>query len=452
MTLSTFQALSEFERKHWVEALGGTWPAVNTLQRIRADSAEDNLNSCAFTFLKDCLSELESRGLTDQGLYRVGGVISKVKKLLNQALDPGPGEELPDMSDPKQWESKTLASAVKQYFRDLSKPLMTYQLYNTFLEAVKKEDEATRLNEIYLVTQKLPRANREILKVLIRHLNKVSVKSDKNLMTASNLGVVFGPGLLRPREETVASIMDIKFCNEVIAILIENCERFFPSIESSPEFLHNRRPSLESRSTAGTCSTAEREQGTAGGVGGSPAAASKVVKRTQSFSSFSQLSSASLPDIKEFQPSLSATNVSSAATHLPSSATHVSSAATYGPSSATHVSSSDSHVLPAATRFPSSAHVPSTRMPLMTGTGTTRSLTSERPRSKSHQHEVMPQLAQPSLPGLSTASNSSKEGSPAPLHLSKAATQVSSHQYVITITMFIITFIWFLGTFQFLMT
>ena len=418
MTLFMFQALSEFERKHWVEALGGTWPAVNTLQRIRADSAEDNLNSCAFTFLKDCLSELESRGLTDQGLYRVGGVISKVKKLLNQALDPGPGEELPDMSDPKQWESKTLASAVKQYFRDLSKPLMTYQLYSTFLEAVKKEDEATRLNEIYLVTQKLPRANREILKVLIRHLNKVSVKSDKNLMTASNLGVVFGPGLLRPREETVASIMDIKFCNEVIAILIENCERFFPSIESSPEFLHNRRPSLESRSTAGTCSTAEREQGTAGSVGGSPAAASKAVKRTQSFSSFSQLSSASLPDIKEFQPSLSATNVSAAETHVPSSATHVSS--------------SDSHVPPAATKFPCAAHVTSSRMALITGTGTTRSLTSERPRSKSHQHEMMPPLAQPSLPGLSTASNSSKEGSPAPLHLSKAATQVSSRQYVLT--------------------
>jgi hypothetical protein len=27
---------------------------------------EDNLNSLAFSFLKDCLAELESRGLTDQ--------------------------------------------------------------------------------------------------------------------------------------------------------------------------------------------------------------------------------------------------------------------------------------------------------------------------------------------------------------------------------------------------
>ena len=292
---------------------------------------------------------------------------------------------------------------------------MTYQLYNNFLEAVKKEDEATRLNEIYLVTQKLPRANREILKVLIRHLNRVSVKSDKNLMTASNLGVVFGPGLLRPREETVASIMEIKFCNEVIAILIENCERFFPSVESSPEFLHNRRPSLESRSTAGTCSTAEREPGTAGSVSGSPAVARKMVKRTQSFSSFSQLSSASLPDIKEFQPTLSATNVSTAATNVTSSTTHVPSAEKHVPSAATHVPST-------------ATHGTSSRTPLMTGTGTTRSLTSERPRSKSHQHDVMPQLGltQPSLPGVSTGSNSSKEGSPAPLHLSKAATQVST--------------------------
>jgi len=40
-----------------------------------------------------------------------------------------------------------------------------------------------------------------------------------------NLAVCFGPTLLRPEEETVASIMDIKFYNIVVEILIENCER-----------------------------------------------------------------------------------------------------------------------------------------------------------------------------------------------------------------------------------
>ena len=296
-----------------------------------------------------------------------------------QALDPSPGEECPDMSDPKQWESKTLASAVKQYFRDLSKPLMTYQLYTSFLEAVKKEEEASRLNEIYLVLQKLPRANREILKVLIRHLNKVSLKSDKNLMTASNLGVVFGPSLLRPREETVASIMDIKFCNEVIASLIENCERFFSSAESSPEFLHSRRPSLESRSTAATCSTAE--------AAASPAASAKC-KRTQSFSSFSsQLSSASLPDIKEF---------------------HQERAAATPPAPAPPT-------VPPATR----TQPPPQQPPAPASATLPRLAASERPRSKSHQHEVTAAAA-----AASARSSSSKESSPAPLHLSRAATQV----------------------------
>lgn len=44
-------------------------------------------------------------------------------------------------------------------------------------------------------------------------------------MTVSNLGVCFGPTLLRPEEETVATILDIKFCNVVVEILIENYEK-----------------------------------------------------------------------------------------------------------------------------------------------------------------------------------------------------------------------------------
>ena len=45
------------------------------------------------------------------------------------------------------------------------------------------------------------------------------------------------PLFYRPREETVASIMDIKFCNEVVEILIDNCDTFFPAqqSDSSPE-------------------------------------------------------------------------------------------------------------------------------------------------------------------------------------------------------------------------
>ena len=50
------------------------------------------------------------------------------------------------------WESKTIASAVKQYFRDLNKPLMTHTLYNKFIEAVKLESEEIEENAIHGVT------------------------------------------------------------------------------------------------------------------------------------------------------------------------------------------------------------------------------------------------------------------------------------------------------------
>lgn len=59
-------------------------------------------------------------------------------------------------------------------------------------------------------------------------------------MTVANLGVVFGPTLLRPQEETVAAIMDIKFQNIVIEILIENHEKVKTLLASitTAYFLH----------------------------------------------------------------------------------------------------------------------------------------------------------------------------------------------------------------------
>lgn len=62
---------------------------------------------------------------------------------------------------------------------------------------------------------------------LLFYFYSVASKSDKNLMTISNLGVCFGPTLLRPEEETVASIMDLKFYNIVVEILIEHYEKIF---------------------------------------------------------------------------------------------------------------------------------------------------------------------------------------------------------------------------------
>ncbi|MED6291740.1 Rho GTPase activating protein 10 [Characodon lateralis] len=69
----------------------------------------------------------------------------------------------------------------------------------------------------------------------MKHLANVAAHSKQNLMTVANLGVVFGPTLMRPQEETVAAIMDLKFQNIVVEILIEHHEKIFTdSPELSP--------------------------------------------------------------------------------------------------------------------------------------------------------------------------------------------------------------------------
>ena len=79
-----------------------------------------------------------------------------------------------------------------------------------------------RVSEIARLVSQLPEPHKRMLEILCSHLEKVASKSNKNMMTVANLGVCFGPTLLRDEEETVAAIMDIKFANVVVEILIEN--------------------------------------------------------------------------------------------------------------------------------------------------------------------------------------------------------------------------------------
>uniref|UniRef100_A0A672RBL3 Oligophrenin 1 n=1 Tax=Sinocyclocheilus grahami TaxID=75366 RepID=A0A672RBL3_SINGR len=114
---------------------------------------------------------------------------------------------------------KTITSALKFYLRSLSEPLMTYSLHGELILAAKSENQDYRLGAVHSLVYKLPERNREMLELLIKHLVSHSIE---NLMTVSNMGVIFGPTLMRAEEETVAAMLDIKFQNIVMEILIED--------------------------------------------------------------------------------------------------------------------------------------------------------------------------------------------------------------------------------------
>uniref|UniRef100_A0A674CKB4 Oligophrenin 1 n=1 Tax=Salmo trutta TaxID=8032 RepID=A0A674CKB4_SALTR len=206
----TLQAVSEANRKLWMEAMYGKEPIYHSPIHKQA---EMELNEVGFKFVRKCINFVETKGLTQEGVYRTVGSNIQVQKLLNVFFDQKcPGDVDFHSSD---WDIKTITSAMKFYLS-----------ISRLLESDNLDD---RLGAIHCLTYKLPEKNREMLSLLIQHLVNVCGNSGDNLMTPSNMGVIFGPTLMRAKEETVAAMLDIKFQNIVVEILIEDYTKIFCS-------------------------------------------------------------------------------------------------------------------------------------------------------------------------------------------------------------------------------
>nr|XP_023647358.1 rho GTPase-activating protein 10-like [Paramormyrops kingsleyae] len=127
------QALSEEDRKFWMQAMGGTEPVCYLKKFYSKERGIDaQLDQVGFTFVKNSISAVEKRGIKDLGLYRVEGVVSKSQKLLNMLIN-GKGDDELNLSTSDEWDLRTITSALKLYLRSLPEPLMTYSLYKDFI-------------------------------------------------------------------------------------------------------------------------------------------------------------------------------------------------------------------------------------------------------------------------------------------------------------------------------
>lgn len=80
-----------------------------------------------------CISEVELRGMDVEGVYRKSGGSSQV----NQVRSGFEAKEDYDISDP-DLDIHSITSALKNYFRRLPVPLITFDVYDQFLEAGRK--------------------------------------------------------------------------------------------------------------------------------------------------------------------------------------------------------------------------------------------------------------------------------------------------------------------------
>ncbi|PNI33333.1 RACGAP1 isoform 27, partial [Pan troglodytes] len=164
-----------------------------------------------------CVNEIEQRGLTETGLYRISGCDRTVKELKEKFLRV---KTVPLLS--KVDDIHAICSLLKDFLRNLKEPLLTFRLNKAFMEAAEITDEDNSIAAMYQAIGELPQANRDTLAFLMIHLQRVA-QSPHTKMDVANLAKVFGPTIVAhavPNPDPVTMLQDIKRQPKVVERLL----------------------------------------------------------------------------------------------------------------------------------------------------------------------------------------------------------------------------------------
>uniref|UniRef100_A0A6Q2YIY4 Rho GTPase-activating protein 17 n=1 Tax=Esox lucius TaxID=8010 RepID=A0A6Q2YIY4_ESOLU len=175
--------------------------------------------------IEACVMMLLETGMKEEGLFRIAAGASKLKKL-KAALDCSTSQLEEFYSDPH-----AVAGALKSYLRELPEPLMTFQLYDEWIQASNVSDPDKRLQALWVVCDQLPKNHKANLRYLVKFLSRLAQDSEVNKMTPSNIAIVLGPNLLwAPTEGTLAEMAAATSVHVVTIIepIIQHADWFFP--------------------------------------------------------------------------------------------------------------------------------------------------------------------------------------------------------------------------------
>ncbi|KAF2821101.1 RhoGAP-domain-containing protein [Ophiobolus disseminans] len=168
-----------------------------------------------------CIEEVELRGMDVEGVYRKSGGTSQV----NQVRSGFEADGEHDISDP-DLDIHAVTSALKNYFRRLPVPLITYDVYDQFLEAGQVQDPEVQTKALLAAVNEIPKAHRDTLQFLVFHLSRVIQHASDNLMTPLNLAVVFAPTIMRPMD-IQRELQDSQAQRVAVQALLENYKSVF---------------------------------------------------------------------------------------------------------------------------------------------------------------------------------------------------------------------------------
>uniref|UniRef100_A0AAZ3RH79 Rho GTPase activating protein 9 n=1 Tax=Oncorhynchus tshawytscha TaxID=74940 RepID=A0AAZ3RH79_ONCTS len=173
-------------------------------------------------FVRLCTEAVERRGLETDGIYRVSGnlaVIQKLRFLVNH-------EKL--NLEQSEWEDiHVITGALKLFFRELPEPLVPYGFFTDILETVKMSDYLDKVDRLKSLVLSMPPPNQDTMRFMFSHLKRVMEHSDSNRMSTQNIGIVFGPTLMRPERDNVNMAINMVYQNQAVELILNEFDRIF---------------------------------------------------------------------------------------------------------------------------------------------------------------------------------------------------------------------------------
>ncbi|KAJ7019846.1 Rho GTPase activation protein [Mycena alexandri] len=169
------------------------------------------------------------------GTFRVNGSNKRMREL--QALFEAP----PRYGKSLDWKQETytthdVASVFRRYLTQMPEPVIPHAMYHAVRDALSKQpfNQDEVIATYKRLIRAMPRANQYLLLYVLDLLSVFARKSDKNLMTATNLAVIFRPGLIsHPAHEMSPPEHDLS--QRVLEFLIAQQDWFMLDIPPPPQ-------------------------------------------------------------------------------------------------------------------------------------------------------------------------------------------------------------------------
>lgn len=142
--------------------------------------------------ITSCVREVERRGISEVGIYRVSGSAVDVTKL-KKAYESNPYEAEQML---KECDIHSVAGTLKLYLRDLPESLITTPIYLKMFDVYQAGGPDAAAAYLALFSQIPQSPNQACIVFLIEHMVRVSQYERANKMSLHNLATVFGPTML----------------------------------------------------------------------------------------------------------------------------------------------------------------------------------------------------------------------------------------------------------------